>query len=307
MKGLELAKGYFEQYGKPMLIRDFPEYLERMAIGLVGQGSECYGFDDEISLDHDFEAGFSIWLTEEDEKLFGFKLFRAYSKLPKEYLGVKLQQSGAYSSGRKGVHTIKEFYSFYTGTGDAPIGNEQWLSIPEPYLAEVTNGEVFFDPLGEFTRIREKIKSGMPNDVWLKKLASAVFNMAQSGQYNYNRCLAHNEKAAAAIALTEFAKNTAHAVFLFNNTHMPFYKWAFRAIKNLTYLTEIADKIELLLTSPYNSKINIEIIEEISSLIINEIKKANLSDRNDDYLEPYAYCINNKIKDGNLRNTSVML
>ncbi len=307
MKGLELSRAFFEEYGKPMLKSEFGQYFYRMAIGLVGQGSECYGFDDEISLDHDYEVGFCIWLTEEDEKLFGFKLFRAYSKLPKEYKGIKLTQSGAFSSNRKGVHIIKEFYSFYTGTGEAPKDNYQWLSIPEVYLAEATNGEVFVDNLGEFSRIREEIKKGMPEDVRLKKLASAVFHMAQSGQYNYLRCLAHNEKAAAAIALTEFCQNTAHAVFLLNREYMPYYKWSFRAMKGLKILSEVSNQIESLLTSPYESKINSAIIEEISQMIIMEIKKQNLSDRNDSYLEPYAYCINNKIKDGNLRNSPVML
>ncbi|HKL73390.1 MAG TPA: DUF4037 domain-containing protein [Clostridia bacterium] len=307
MKGIELAKAYYQEYGKPMLEKEFPQYINRMAIGLVGQGSECYGFDDEISKDHDFEAGFCIWLTEEDERLFGFKLFRAYSKLPQEFLGVKLKKSGALGSDRKGVRKIKDFYSFYTGTGDVPISNEHWLSIPDKYLAEATNGEVFVDNLGEFSRIREKIKTGMPEDVRLKKLASAVFNMAQSGQYNYSRCLSHQEKAAAAIALSEFATNATQAVFLLNRKHMPYYKWAFRSMKELGYLSEISNMLELLLSSPYDSDVNTELIEKICSIIIKGIKEEKLSDTEDDYLEPYAYCINNKIKDGNLRNSPVML
>ena len=54
MQGLELAKRYYEEVGRPMLERDFPELLPRLAAGLVGEGSECLGFDDAISQDHDF-------------------------------------------------------------------------------------------------------------------------------------------------------------------------------------------------------------------------------------------------------------
>ena len=63
MKGLELAKNYYLTYGKEMLENEFPTLLPRLAVGLVGQGSECLGYDDDISKDHDFEPCFCIFIT----------------------------------------------------------------------------------------------------------------------------------------------------------------------------------------------------------------------------------------------------
>ena len=83
MKGLELSRSYFENFGRTML-EEFPDILPKIAAGLCGSGSECFGFDDDISRDHDFEPGFCIFLPSEEtvDRRSAFLLERAYSKLP---------------------------------------------------------------------------------------------------------------------------------------------------------------------------------------------------------------------------------
>ena len=87
MKGLELSELYYREYGEPMIREIFPGIEGRIAVGLCGEGSECLGFDDEVSSDHDFEPSFCMWLTDEDHEKFGFALSRAYSALPKSFMG----------------------------------------------------------------------------------------------------------------------------------------------------------------------------------------------------------------------------
>ena len=82
MKGLELSYQYYLEIGRPMLREKFPEYSGRIAAGLAGEGSECLGFDDEISRDHDFGPGFCIWLTESDNERTGRQMQAAYEELP---------------------------------------------------------------------------------------------------------------------------------------------------------------------------------------------------------------------------------
>ena len=307
MKGLELSRAFFEAFGRPMLEREFSEVKDRIAVGLAGHGSECFGFDDDVSRDHDYEPGFCLWITDEDDRDFGFRLFREYRRLPKEFQGVRLEEKSLFGSDPRGVHTIREFYSFYTGTGDVPETNRAWLAIPEHYLAEAVNGEIFSDPLGEFTRIREGLRNDMPEDVRLKKLASSLFYMAQTGQYNYARCLRHGESAAAAECLAGFSRHTALAVFLLNRAHAPYYKWRYRAMAALPVLGDLARSLADLAARPLEEKRNGETVEEICALVAEELRRQGLSDQTETYLEPHAYKVNEGIRDLDLRSDPVML
>ena len=307
MKGIEISRSFFDEYGMPMLKRNFPEILDRVAAGMVGHGSECFGFDDDISRDHDFSAGFCIWLTEEDERKYGFKLSRAYSSLPAEYMGIiKSQQSGGYTG--RGVMTIEDFYRRYTGNPGAPQSIKDWLYLPAQALAESVNGEVFYDPLGKFTEIREKIKNGMPEDVRLKRIASLLFDAAQSGQYNFMRCLSHGEHGAAGIALSKFAESYAAAVCLINSVYPPYYKWIIRTAAAQPVLGAESNMLNTLLSvfceSPEKCQREIELI---CRALINVLIEWGLCRPMGDFLEPYCYAVNDKIHSEWLRNMPVML
>ncbi len=160
MQGLDIAREYYLQQGKPMLEREFADVLDRIAVGLAGEGSECFGFDDEISRDHDFEAGFCLWISREDERDFGFRLERAYAKLPKEFMGLSKSYVSPVGGNRHGVITVEDFYTRFLGAPTAPDTIERWLNTPASYLATASNGEVFADPSGKFSRVRNKLRMG---------------------------------------------------------------------------------------------------------------------------------------------------
>lgn len=239
MQGLELARRYYEEFGRAIIAEHFPDYEGRIAVGLAGSGSDCLGFDDDVSADHDSGAGFCLWLTDDDYENIGFRLAREYSKLPAEFMGVPKGRANYYGSSHFGVKSISGFYTPFTGRAGAPETNAEWLYTPEFSLAAAVSGEVFRDDLGEFTAVRERIKSGMPEDVRLKKMAARVIAAAQSGQYNYPRCLAHGETGAAVLAAAEFVRNTASLIYLINRRYAPFYKWLLRGMRGLEQLSHL--------------------------------------------------------------------
>ena len=112
MKGLELSEKYFESYGRPMLAEQFPEVMPYVAVGLLGSGSECFGFDDDISRDHDFEPGFCIFLPGEEvvDRRTAFLLERAYAKLPQEFSGISRSRLAPVGGPRHGVFRTKDYF-----------------------------------------------------------------------------------------------------------------------------------------------------------------------------------------------------
>lgn len=305
MQGLELARSLYFEKGAAMIKEKFPEYEDRIAVGLAGRGSQCFGFDDALSRDHDFEAGFCLWLTDADDAAIGVQLAREYRAL----LGKSGSASSALGFSGIGVMRISDFYRPYTGTGKAPETWQDWLYLPSHALAEATNGEVFFDGLGEFSRIREIIKNGMPEDVRRKKLAARLIFMAQAGQYNYSRCIRHGEEGAAVLALCEFVRNAAEAIYLLNRAHAPYYKWLLRGMRALPKLGELAEALEFLLTAENGGegqKLKAAVIEDICAETAAELKAQQLSCGSWDYLEKHAFDVQSHIENAQIRAMHIM-
>jgi len=311
VKGLVLSERYFTEICKPILKEKFSRYWERIAAGLVGDGSECFGYDDEISRDHDWGPAFCLWLTKEDYGVIGVSLQNEVNKLPREFAGFKAREESTWGSGRTGVFEIGEFYKRFIGFDHVPETPQEWRVIPEEYLAAATNGKVFTDPLGTFTAFRDKLKSFYPEDVRLKKLASRCMTIAQAGQYNYVRCVRRGEYVAARLAEARFINDAISMIFLLNRRYKPFYKWMHRAMKQLPVLGDSIYGLfsELVAVSGDGAKNNYaqknSIIEEVCGYIIGELQRQHLSDSASDFLLDHGPEVQTKIKDARLRDMNV--
>ena len=310
MKGLQLSKEFYKTYGEPMLREQFPELLPYLAIGLTGSGSECFGFDDEVSQDHDFEPGFCLFLPGEDvvDRRTAFRLERAYAKLPREFEGIARPVMQPVGGARRGVLRTADFFIEKTGSEDGILTQKQWLTVPSYMLAEAVNGEIWEDGFGEITRIRQRLGK-WPEEIRKKKLAGQLLVMAQSGQYNYTRCIRHREEAAAQLAAVEFVRSTMETVFLLNQSYMPYYKWSFRAMRALPKLALEAELLEYLLTSdnePETAREKYDVIEGIAADVIDELQEQGLTEAVCGDLEKHAYSVNDRITDADLRNMHIL-
>ncbi len=310
MQGLELSRRFFREYGLPMLREKFPDLLPRIAAGLTGSGSECFGYDDEVSADHDFEPGFCLFLPEEEtvDRRTAFLLERAYAALPKEYLGFRRAALQPAGGNRHGVFRTRAFFLAKAGTPDGDLSVRQWLTTPQSVLAEAVNGEIFHDGPGEVTGIRRRL-AAMPEDIRRKRLAGHLFLMGQAGQYNYARCLAHGETGAAQLAAVQFVQSLMECVFLLNRVYMPYYKWSFRAMRALPELSGLADSAEYLLTTGNTgetAETKQYLIEEAAGLVIAVLQERQMTEAVCGDLEKHAYSVNDSVADSGIRNLHIL-
>lgn len=335
ISGLKLARAFWTQVGKPMLSAKYPQYGSRIAVGLVGHGSECYGFDDAYSQDHDFGPRFCLWLSDEDYAAIGEQLQADYDALPRDF-SIDAQGHAVFSTNtsaiatdhgtpspitpraqgtnrRDGVFRIGDFFESITGyrTAPAQTSPHEWLMLDEATLAAATNGEVFADPTGQFSKTRQGFKD-MPDDVRLALISKRLGMIAQAGQYNLPRSLKRGDGAAAWLSIHEFVNAASSLVFLINVPmvagYLPYYKWQFAALRKLSksmfaLLPDVAEQLESVMrlssaacyggtgfgeggkgSAPAIDQIN-GIVEHIAAEIVKELQREHLTTSTETFLE----------------------
>jgi tetratricopeptide (TPR) repeat protein len=279
LSGLELSRRFYKKFGEPVLKKNFADIIPYIAVGLAGEGSECLGYDDKISHDHDYGPCFCIWVSGDISATDRENLQKAYSALPKSYMGVTRIET-KQAAGRTGVQTTGEFFSRLIGLPHIPETEQEWLNVEESGLAAVCSGDIFMDESGVFTSYREKLKSGYPETVRLRRFAQLLGLMAQSGQYNYMRMRKRRDYAAAQIYLVDFCQYAMQAAHLCSRVYAPYKKWLMRSTHSLKGFEEFADDVQrLILSAPQTNSDYDENTDEICQLIqkiCNRIAKETL-------------------------------
>lgn len=293
---LERSREFYETVGKEMIHMHFPEWENRIAVGLVGEGSDCYGFDDEISMDHDYAVGFCMWLTDADYEKIGPALQEEYDKLSKNENRLKY---------RRGVFRVNDFYNQLLESS-ADFEKEfslDYQKVEEFQLAQATNGIVFRDDMGVFSNIREKLLAYYPENVWRGKLAQSIHEFSQYAQSNYARMMARRDELTAKICVSKAIESTMDLIYLLSRTYAPYYKWKKKGLEKFPLSKKILPLLEKLSRLPSQSEVwnnvtyhaslihkedkCVELFEQIAKELLEELKRQELVSGEDVFLESY--------------------
>lgn len=293
---LERSREFYETVGKEMIHTHFPEYEERIAIGVVGEGSDCYGFDDEISTDHDYAIGFCMWLTDSDYAKIGEALQTEYDKL------VKNEDRLRY---RRGVLSINGFYNRLLGTSEnyEKEFSLDYQKVEECQLAEVTNGMVFCDNMGLFSEVRQKLLDYYPERVWREKIVESIHEFSKNAQSNYARMMARGDVLTAQICVGKAIESAMDLVYLLNRTYAPYYKWKKKGMGKFSLTKKVLPLLEKISELPSQSavwkKVNyeatrvykedkcVDLFEQVAKELLDELKRQDLVSGEDVFLERY--------------------
>ena len=301
---MQLSRDYFTNIAGPQLKLDFPGLYPHLAAGLAGNGSECFGYDDLISQDHDWGVDFYIWTADDDrdmipelsewkDKLFALK--------PPEHTRTR-SEYGA----RVGVMTCGDFYSGLIGTQKCPETLNEWIRVPEENFAMAVNGEVFIDGSGKFIDTRSALLGFYPEDIRRKKIAAKCMALAQTGQYNHERTARRRDWVTLRSVLARFTDNAISMAFLLNKVYKPYYKWAYRALKELPVIGGETASLLLRLSEAggLDSKsleTQTQCVAELCSVFARELNFQGLSETDDWFLAAHGEEVQRRIKDGFLR------
>ena len=304
MTGLELSRTYFQDFAKSRLKKEYPDLYSRIAAGLVGNGSECFGYDDELSRDHDWGVDFFLWLPESDRDAIP-SLRDWKNRLFEEHPPELMRKQSEYGA-TVGVMTVGDFYKSLIGYPEGPSALQEWRRVPEENFAMAINGEVFLDNIGTFTATRDKLLRHYPEDIRRKKLAAACMALAQTGQYNFSRCYKRGDWVAVRTVLCRFNDAVLSAVFLLNKVYRPYYKWAYRKMTELPTLAgAIAPMLKTIARLGLDEIGMFEtvtgLIEDICARIAGELRRQDLTTTDDWFLTTQAEELRADIKDEFLR------
>jgi uncharacterized protein DUF4037 len=228
--GQGLARRFYTQAVAPLLA-GIPH-----AAGLLGNGSEVLGYDDEVSTDHDFGARVQVFLA---AGAGGGAAHAALTGLPERFEGFPVHVE---------VTTVEGF--FRTVLGVDPAGGmslADWLLAPTQLLAGLTAGPVFHDPAGALARRRAAL-AWYPDDVWRYVLAAGWLRVGQEQAF-VGRTGGTGDELGSAVLAARLARELIRLTFLVQRRWAPYGKWLGRAFAGLPLAATVGPPLRTALAA----------------------------------------------------------
>jgi hypothetical protein len=235
-RGLELSRRFYLEAIEPILRSRFPRL--RHAAALIGSGSEVLGYDDEVSRDHHWGPRVQLFVEKRDLDAWPEINRTLAHELPVSFAGIStnfgepddhgVRLLAPLASGpiahRVESMTVRDFAE--TELGYYPLDSMRpadWLATPSQALLELTAGDVFADPMGELTAVRETL-AWYPHDVWLLVMAGHWRRIAQL-EHLHGRAGSRGDEVGSRLIAGSLVRDLMLLGFLHERRYAPYPKW----------------------------------------------------------------------------------
>ena len=162
----------------------------------------------------------------------------------------------------------------------------------------------FRDDLGAYTAFRKLLLGYYPDRVWRTRIAEQLHAYAVALQVNYARCMTRRDTVAAGLCRSQGIQSAMELYFLLKREYPPYYKWTFRAMRELDAEGVLSGKVRQLAeahispdawegTRYHPDRINLAdrvvlLAEEIAAQLEEMLLERNLIRKKPRYLEPHV-------------------
>jgi hypothetical protein len=238
LQGLKLGRMLYEEAGRRIV--EAVVAADSYAAALVGRGSDVLGFDTGRSIDHDWGPRFQVFLLgNQSADQFDNTSARLDQELrehlPPVFHGCAVDYpdaDGARVAHHVEITTLRGWLRRYLSIEETSrLSDLDWLTFPEQRLVEVTSGEIFHDPRGELSRVRESLRE-YPRDVWLYRMACQWQRLSQEEAF-VGRCAEVGDRVGMKIVAARIVKDAIKLCFLVERRYAPYDKWLATALRRL--------------------------------------------------------------------------
>ena len=265
---IDVSHDFFEEIVKPILLEHFPEETSVTAFGVFGYGSEALRLDDELSRDHHWGLRIDALMPEEVfENRRQAIMEKLSANLPDSYRGHSLREAHLAGAGLT-PDNLSAFLRRTIGIDHPPTTYEEWLRIPEEDIIHVVNGEVWYDPLGEFTAVREALNQYYPEPVRLRRIAHWCRYFSGMGTYALKRAILRNNEFYATTRFSNAVRLGIQLAFLLDKRYFPYDKWLMAYFEQLPRLaTPLLPLVNeaVKLTTSWERKL--ELLHQLSDIL----------------------------------------
>jgi hypothetical protein len=265
---IEISREFFDEIVLPILQAEFPEETAQMAFGVFGYGSEVLRLDDDYSRDHHWGLRINALMPEALFRTRAEPLMQTLStRLPATFRGYSLRE-GYTKWGGLELDSLETYLRRTIGIDHAPVSYAEWLSLPEEDIIHVVEGQVWHDPSGQFSAVRETLSAYYPEPVRLRRIAHWCRYFSGMGSYALKRAILRDNELYATITFARAIRLGVQLAFLIDRRFYPYDKWL---LAFFARLPRMADRIRPIvdeavrLSTPWDRKL--ALLDQLSDVI----------------------------------------
>ncbi len=265
---VDISRNFFEEVVKPILEREFPAEMAQTAFGVFGYGSEALRMDDVYSRDHHWGIRIDALMPQEIFNQKRAEMLRVLGQnLPKTFRGHELGE-GLVAGAGVAPDTLEGLLARTIGIDHPPQSYAEWLALPEEDIIHVTNGEVWHDPAGRFSTVRESLLAYYPEPVWLRRMAHWCRYYSGMGTYALKRAILRDNELYANITFARAIRLGIQLAFMLDRQYFPYDKWLLAFFERLPRLYVrlrpiVAEAVKL--SSSWERKL--ELLDQMSDVL----------------------------------------